>query len=294
MTGSPAGAAFLAPPEAAPGLALWGSSSMASGLGHEGTPLPIRFHEQLGAAFWPAPVESFALGGTTSWHTALQRAVLTPLATPEAEGPGPVVVALDPYLPPRPGLEIPGSIGPVAGTLDCALGAFRFTPADPAAIVQEGTFTSSLGVRTRTWRHVVWTGKNNILETDTVLEHIRALRAAVAGPTGDTLVLGPWATPADGTGSARGEAMAALREALAAECGDRFLDVGAALRDPASLAIAPLAAAGIPEDPGTRSALADATTPPLLVGSDGTHLNGWGNLLVLDALQRRMQEVGWL
>lgn len=278
---------YFAPPQQ--GLALWGSSSMRDGMPDQGTPLPVRFADRL-APLFPTVLQQ-AVGGTVSGHCLLQRGlrdaavtVATDSRAPAADGVPVTVEGLGPCL----GFRLPGELEGVGGVLTATWEQWTFTPGDPAAAVRSGRFRSMLPAHLAGLRHVLWTGKNNILDVDQVLADVEELYEDAP-----SLVLGHWSTPSDPVGSDTGEAVAAVNAAQQKAYGVHFVDLGGALRDPDVLSRPVVAPLRLMEQGSTHEALGRGITPPLLVADDDVHLNGWGNLLVLDLLVERLRKLGW-
>lgn len=310
MPGTDASRQLLAPAEDTRPITLWGSSSMSSEGGVEGAPLPIRIHEHLALAAAPAVVHPYGVGATRSAHALLMRGLEQPLLTPDSAGatdtagtsgttgatdaPVTTAVHLDPDLPPRGPLSCPGEVDGVPGILDGTSGTWRFKADDPAAVLAPGTFRSALAAVADSSRQVLWLGKNNILEVDTVLEHTQRMWDAAADPTQDTLVLGHWPTEDDPAGSPTGEALSAVNAEQRSRYGDHFVNLQSLLTSDEGLGAPPIAHLRLLEQASTHDALGRGVTPPLLVAADHIHLNGWGNLLVSWALVQRMRELRWL
>ena len=295
LTGTEASRRLLHPESGTPALTLWGSSSMSSEGGDEATAVPVRIHEHLALAAAPAPVHPFGVGASWSRHTLLQRGLDTPTLISRGDpepGTSRLEVTLDSDLAPSGPIRVPGRVDDVDGILDGSSGTWYFTPSDPADAVTGGVFVSSLAEIAEGSRQVLWMGKNNIRDVEGVLEH--TARMAEAAAPGDTLVLGHWCTEHDEAGSATGAAVAEVNAGLAEAHGDHFLDVQHLLTGEEGLASSPLAPLQLLEQGTTHDALARAVVPPLLIASDGIHLNGWGNLVLSWAIVRRMQELRWL
>ena len=289
-------------------LTLWGSSSMSSEGGDESTPVPIRIHEHLALSAAPATVHSFGVGATRSAHTLLLRGLDTPRVRPvgdgvrAADGTVRVPVALDSALAPAGPLRIPGSVDGTAGVLDGSSGTWFFAadgaePDSDGALAGdriEGVFTSALNEVADASRQVLWMGKNNILDVPGVLADTQRMWDAAETPDEDTLVLGQWCTEADADGSETGDAVADVNAEQARRCGEHFLDLQQLLTGEEGLRCSPLAPLTLLDQGSTQAALERGVVPPLLVATDGIHLNGWGNLAVSWALVRRMQELRWL
>ncbi|MFC7464043.1 hypothetical protein [Brachybacterium sp. GCM10030252] len=294
--GTEASRHLLAPETTRP-LTLWGSSSMSSERGYEGTPLTVRIHEHLALAAAPASVHCFGVGATRSPHTLLMRGLDTPrlacVGSPEA-GTGRVRAELDSGLAPAGPLRIPGTVDGVPGELDGSSGTWFFTPEDPASPVADGVFTSSLAEVAAGSRQVLWMGKNNILDVDGVLEDTQRMWDAADDPEHDTLVLGQWPTAYDPVGSDTAEAVLAVNEEQQRRYGDHFLDLATLLTSAEGLCCPPLAPLSLLEQAGTQGALEMHVAPPELRAPDGIHLNGWGNLAVSWAILQRMRELQWL
>ena len=265
---------------------------MLDGMPDQGTPLPVRFADRL-AMLFPTVMQQ-AVGGTVSGHCLLQRglrdaqvSVVDGAEPASADGSVPVRVdGLGPCL----GFQLPGELAGVAGLLSATWEEWVFTPTNPADRVVSGTFSSRLREQVTGMRHVVWTGKNNILQRETVLADVHEI---FDDAPEDTLVLGHWCTPNDPAGSDTGEAVAAVNDAQREAYGDRFVDMGAALRDPDALQRPVLRPLRLMEQQATHEALERGVVPPALIADDDVHLNGWGNLLVLDVLVGRLRELGW-
>ena len=294
--GTDASRHLLNPARDARPITLWGSSSMSSEGGAEGTPRPIRIHEHLALAAAPTPVHAFGVGATQSGHALLMRGLARPRISPD-QGPddsGAVPVHLDTDLPAFGPLRCPGEVDGVAGTLDATSGTWRFVTDDAAASLPTGTFRSSLAEVADGSRQVLWLGKNNILQVDTVLEHTQRMWDAAADPANDTLVLGHWPTEHDAAGSPTGEALTAVNSAQKQRYGAHFVDLQSLLLSEEGLTAPPVAHLRLLEQASTHEAIERGVTPPLLVATDHIHLNGWGNLLVSWAIVRRMRELAWL
>ncbi|MGO2537391.1 MAG: hypothetical protein ACTIB2_05325 [Brachybacterium tyrofermentans] len=316
-TGTEASRRLLQPePDSRP-MTLWGSSSMSSEGGAEATPLPVRIHEHLALSASPTPVRPFGVGATRSAHTLLLRGLDTPRLNAvgdsaagstvgsEADStsaPARLEVTLDSGLAPSGPIQVPGTVGGLAGTLDGSSGTWYFTPDDPVGIgaddlstaVSGGVFTSSLAEVGASARQVLWMGKNNILDTSGVLRDVQRMWDAAETPEADSLVLGHWCTEHDPHGSATGDAVAAVNAEQARRYGDHFLDLQQLLTSEEGLHCSPLAPLQLLAQGATQDALDRGVVPPLLIASDGIHLNGWGNLAVSWAIVRRMRELQWL
>ena len=296
-TGTDATRRFFAHPASARPLTLWGSSSMSSEGGAEGTPIAVRIHEHLALANAPSAVHAFGVGATRSPHTLLLRGIARPQLIPapaQAGRPGAVAVTLDSGLAPAGPIRCTGDIDGLPGELDGRTGTWVFTPSDPHAVVVPGRFTSSLGSTFSGARQVLWMGKNNILQVENVLADIDAMVQAAPDPQHDTLVLGHWATHNDPVGSAHGDALRTVNQQLARRYGDYFLGIEDVLTTENALCCAPIAPLRILEQGPTHDALSRGIVPPALIASDGIHLNGWGNLAVCAAIVNRMRELRWL
>lgn len=296
-TGTETSRRLLSPESASRPITLWGSSSMSSEGGGESTPLPIRIHEHLGLAATPATVHAFGVGATKSAHTLLMRGLDRPVATPVGApdpGTGAVTVTLASRLAPMGPLRIPGDLGGVPGLLDGSSGLWIFTPESAADPVVAGPFTSALAQLADDSRQVLWMGKNNIQDIDGVLVDTQRMWDAAADPDHDTLVLGHWPTEFDPVGSATGEALTAVNTEQRRRYGDHFLDLQQLLTDEKGLGCTPLAPLQVLDHGTSQDALAQGVVPPILVATDGIHLNGWGNLAVSWAITRRMRELRWL
>lgn len=296
-TGTDASRALLSPTTSPRPLTLWGSSSMSSQGGAEATPLEIRIHDHLSLAAAPAVVHAFGVGATRSAHTLLMRGLDTP--TLRVTGPadattGAVPVTLEPALNPAGPLQIPGTCGDVAGTLDGSTGTWSFRPDDPVAPVAGGVFSSSLAAIAQGSRQILWMGKNNITDTAGVLHDTQRMWDAAEDPAHDTLVLGQWPTGQDPTGSATGTALALVNTEQQRRYGDQFLDLASLLTTVEGLACPPLQGLRLGEQASARDALAAGVVPEELRAPDGIHLNGWGNLAVSWAIVDRLRELGWL
>lgn len=286
-------------------MTLWGSSSMSSEGGAEATPLPVRIHEHLALSASPAPVRAFGVGATRSAHTLLLRGLDTPrlavVGKPEARSAR-LEVTLDSGLAPSGPIQVPGTVGGLSGMLDGSSGTWYFTPDDPAeapadtlaAAVSGGVFTSSLAEVGASSRQVLWMGKNNILDVPGVLHDVQRMWDAAEIPESDSLVLGHWCTEDDARGSATGDAVTAVNTEQTGRYGDHFLDLQQLLTSEEGLHCAPLAPLQLLAQGTTQEALGRGVVPPLLIASDGIHLNGWGNLAVSWAIVRRMRELQWL
>ncbi len=274
-------------------LCLWGSSSMSSEGGAEGTPLAVRIHEHLTLANAPQPVHAYGVGATRSQHTLLMRGLLTPEVRirHRDRSSGAAELSLGNLAPAGP-IRFPGSIDGIAGILDGSKGRWLFTPRQSTAeLPHHGTFTSDLVKVAEGARHLVWMGKNNIMNVDQVLEDTHTMWKAAPD---DTLVMGHWPTIHDAIGSPAERAMQKVNTELAKRYKERFLDVRAALASEDGLQQRPVAPLRLMEQADTHLALDQGVVPPGLVASDEIHLNGWGNLAVSAAIVRRMRELRWL
>ncbi|MCS6711910.1 hypothetical protein JSY14_07730 [Brachybacterium sp. EF45031] len=296
----PEARAALGIPETTRGIVLWGSSSMASEGGGEGAPVPVRLHELLAAAAAPLPVILHGeRGGILSTHTLLQRGLAAPTVhplLPAAQAIGRAPVGLDPVLPPRGALDMPGMLGRIPGHLRCtAPTGWEFVADDPRAALAPAVFRSSLGAAAEGMRQVLWMGKNNIEQVDQVLADVQAMWDAARDPAEDSLVLGQWPTPLDPRGSATEAALSAVNAEQARRYGRRFLDLRSLLATAEGLASVPvLAPLRLQDDPAVAADLQRGHVPHRLVARDERHLNAWGNLAVGWALVRRMKELRWL
>lgn len=288
-------------------ITLWGSSSMSSEGGDEGTPLPIRIHEHLALAVAPAVVYPFGVGATKSAHALLMRGLERPHLVPEPDAAIDAAVStgatgaaamtavhLEPDLPPQGPVRCPGDVDGVAGILDGTSGTWRFMLDDPAAVLLPGTFRSALTAVADSSRQVLWLGKNNILEVEAVLEHTQRMWDATAHPAEDSLVLGHWPTVSDAAGSSTGEALTEVNTEQASRYGNHFVDLQHLLTSEEGLTSDPIACLQLMEQGSTHDALEQGVAPPLLVAEDHIHLNGWGNLLVSWAIEQRMRELRWI
>lgn len=296
-TGTEISRRFFSPPGSSRPITLWGSSSMSSEGGGEGTPLAVRIDEHLSLSNNPAPVHAFGIGATRSEHMLLLRGLSTPqvrvlAGARQADGASQVELA-DGMTPSGP-LRCRGTLGEVPGTLDGSSGTWWFRPDDAAADVADGRFISAHWDVAQGSRQVLWMGKNNILDVDGVLADIASMYEAADNPEHDNLILGHWATENDPVGSDTATALHHVNTQLAARYGRAFLDVNAELTTPEGLTSTALRPVRVLEHATTAEALDRGVVPPVLVADDQIHLNGWGNLAVCSALVRRMQELRWL
>ncbi|GAB2542611.1 hypothetical protein [Brachybacterium huguangmaarense] len=293
-TGTSSGRAALAVPAATGGLALWGASSMAGGHGHQGTPLPTYIHDILTLAVNPRPVRNHAHGGTNSGYALLASGAETPVVTlPAGYTGGRVTVQVATASWAVAGTSIPGSIGGLRGVLSSpALNVWQFERTGGSG--GSGPFLSDWRAEARDSRHIIWTGKNNITQTDLVQAHIEAVRATARNPADDVLVLGQWATSSDRNGTGTNGALTTLNRRQKQAYGTRFLDVQELLTTPWGLSSHPVRGLNLLDRADVRGDIAAGIVPRALQGSDGVHLNGWGNLVVAAAIITRMGDIGWL
>lgn len=279
--------AYFAPP--AKGVALWGSSSMADGQPEQSTPLPVRFADRLSLLF-PRVLQA-AVGGTRSGHCLLQRGLRDArVRVLGAPAPGAAAEVEVTGFVPCLGFHLPGELEGTPGVLTASWEAWTFTADDPAAEVRSGRFVSTLPRELAGMRHLLWTGKNNITDVQTVLSDVQELWDLAPK---DTLVLGHWCTDHDAVGSETAAAVEAVNAAQAEAYGERFLDLGRLLRQEETLSRPVVAGLRLLEQASTVESLERGVTPSLLVADDIIHLNGWGNLLVLDLLVERLRALGW-
>lgn len=276
-------------------ITLWGSSSMSSAGGAHATPLPVMIHEHVALAASPTAVHAFGVSATLSAHALLLRGLYDPQMTPGAAiGGGAIAVTVDPALPALGQVRCPGHLGGVPGVLDGTSGSWKFFADDAGAAVGPGAFHSGLSEVAAAARQVLWLGKNNILDVDTVLEHTQRMWDSTSDPAQDSLVLGHWPTRNDPVGSDTGEALRRVNGEYANRYGAHYVDLHALLSSEEGLTAPPIAHLRAMEQGSTHEALDSGVTPPILVAGDRIHLNGWGNLLVSWAIIRRMRELRWL
>lgn len=276
-------------------LALWGSSSMEGGLGTEHTPRPVYVHEELANAMNPIPVTNLAYGAQFSGHTTILRGLDTPFVhIPEGYRGGRVKVRVDADVPGMWSFTCHGRLSSgVSGTLTGTPENQWFFESDGGPATS-GEFTSSWKAKTETWRHVVWTGKNNIVQRERVLSDVERLVAAARTPETDAIVLGQWVTKNDLDAPEKIKAIHAVNDAQRAAYGARFVDVQALLTSEEALRAEPIASLKLQGRTETRTELDQGIVPTPLRGSDGIHLSGWGNLLVSWALIEKMKELKWM
>lgn len=279
-------------PDATSSLALWGSSSMNS----EGAPT-ARLADLLQLTMCTRPVRNFSLGATHSSHSALARGARTPRVTlPDGYRGGRVRVTLSPDVNrsayPQDALRIPGTIG---GTLRGVLSGdgstwwFESTGGSGGS----GAFVSDWRDATRSARHILWVGKNNIVDRGTVISDIDAMTRLARDPSRDNLVLGNWLRTEDPPGSDTRAAVNAVNNHLRSTYGRAFLDVQQLLTSPDSLSSHPVAGLHLMDDPGVRADLRQGWIPQRLM-ADRYHLDRVGNTIVFAAIVARMQELSWL
>lgn len=276
-------------------LALWGSSSMEGGLGAEHTPRPVYVHEELANAMNPIPVTNLAYGAQFSGHTTILRGLDSPLVhIPAGYRGGRVKVFVDTDVPGMWSFTCHGQLSSGAsGTLTGTPENQWFFESDGGGATS-GYFTSSWKTTTETWRHVIWTGKNNIVQREKVVSDVERLVAAARNPLTDAIVLGQWVTRNDLDTPEKIAAIHAVNAAQQAAYGKRFLDVQALLTSERALLAEPIASLNLHERSETRAELDKGIVPTPLRGSDGLHLSGWGNLLVSWALIEKMKELSWM
>lgn len=284
----------LAIPEETESVALWGSSSMEGGLGEEHTPKPVFIHEELHFTFNPRPVHHVAYGAQWSNHSTLLRGLDTPFVRiPEGYTGGKTEVQVDTPVPALWTFTCRGTLD--SGATGTLLGSkekkWYWEGEGPA---RSGVFTSGWKSVTKNSRHVLWTGKNNISDLEQVDSDIDRLVRAARDPERDVIVLGQWVTKNDLDRPQIIENIHVLNARHAARYGRRFVDVQAILTSDAALYAEPLWELELWTRDQTAKERALGIVPDPLRGSDGVHLSGWGNLLVVLALVERMKELQWV
>lgn len=276
-------------------LALWGSSSMEGGLGAEHTPRPVYVHEEIANAMNPVPVTNLAYGAQFSGHTTILRGLDTPMVhIPEGYTGGRVNVRVDTDVPGMWSFTCHGELSSGAsGTLTGTPENQWFFESDGGPATS-GVFTSSWKATTENWRHVIWTGKNNIVQREQVLSDVERLVASARDPKTDAIVLGQWVTKNDLDAPEKIRAIHAVNAAQREAYGHRFVDVQALLTSEEALRAEPIASLDLHSRAETRSELEKGIVPTPLRGSDGIHLSGWGNLLVSWVLIEKMKELAWM
>lgn len=276
-------------------VALWGSSSMEGGLGAEHTPRPVYVHDEVRCAFDPVPVHNIAYGAQWSRHTTILRGLDTPLVTiPDGYTGGKVRVSVDAPIPALWSFRCHGTLS--SGATGTLLGSPEnewYFESD-AGPVTTGTFMSSWHAKCAQSRHVLWTGKNNIWDLETVKSDVDRLVEAARNPERDTIILGQWVTMHDLNAPDKLANMAALNEYHAEKYGDRFIDVQKILTSEEGLTSDPVRSLGLLDQADTRAELDQGIVPTPIRASDGVHLSGWGNLLVSWALIEKMKELAWM
>lgn len=288
-------------------IALWGSSSMEGGLGQEHTPKPVYIHEELANSFNPLPVHNVAYGALWSTHSMILRGLIKPqvdfiYGSPlSGTGKNKVQVEVRTEAPGLWSFTCHGQLSSgVSGTLTGFEEDSWFFEPDPEAVASfegwdmSGTFTSDWLVNAQNSRHVIWTGKNNIGDMQTVDSHIDALVNAARDPIADVIVLGHWVTQKDLESAQRIRKVHDINSLHKNRYGDRFIDVQALLTSPEAMQIDTLNELKLWQNEQTQAEIELGIVPTPLRGSDGIHLSGWGNLLVAKALIERMKELKWL
>lgn len=287
-------AAALTIPEQTESVALWGSSSMEGGLGEEHTPKPVYIHEELHFTFNPRPVHHVAYGAQWSNHSTLLRGLDTPVVRiPEGFTGGKTEVQVDTPVPALWTFTCKGTLD--SGATGTLLGSkerqWYWVGEGPAST---GAFTSSWKTTTKNSRHVLWTGKNNIRHLEQVDSDIERLVQAARDPARDVIILGQWVTKNDLAHPQIIENIHALNARHATRYGRRFVDVQAILTSDAALYAEPLWELELWAREQTAMERDQGIVPDPLRGTDGVHLSGWGNLLVVLALVERMKELQWV
>ncbi|WP_157085876.1 hypothetical protein [Devriesea agamarum] len=279
-------------------LALWGSSSMAGGLAHEGLPRPVTISHVLSNTLPSLTVKNYAVGGQWSRHAAMLRGASSArFRFPRGQVPSFGRVRVEQVggeLPWDHRFDAPVTVAGVRGRLTCQrprLWIFERTqPGDP---VPEDAVCCDLAKESGPqWGHIVWTGKNNDFEPDRVISDIESIRRVGMEDKQDTLVLGMWQTRRDQPDRiARNREINKWQES---RYGRRFLDMQEALTEGVSQSARVYGVGYLLDRSDVRRDLAEGRVPTPLIGSDGMHLNALGNLVAGHAVRERIHELGWV
>lgn len=267
---------------------------MVGGRGWEASPVPTYIHDLLRLAISPRGVVNHALSGCGSGHSAIQRGALRPTFT---RSPGTTAVSISgtPGAWPMVGFEVWGTFdGRTHGKLfgDGERWRFASDSGRHVSTKRPGAFVAdalSLDVSTR---HLLWVGKNSLPDVELVVSQTDAMARCAA--SGSSLVMGQWVTTRDRDNAPVRDAVRRLNDRLRWTYGDGFIDVQALLTSARGLRSHVVLALDLMGRWDVQRDVADGIVPAALQGSDGAHLNGWGNLVVGSHVIERMRDRGWV
>ena len=303
MTGTAATRRLMARSGYFTGLMTWGSSSMAGGLPSQGSPVPCNILDHLKQTIAPLPLMPCAQGGTTSHHTRVSTGLDRPtvkFSGGRASSAGRVrISSIDHSMGATDMFSCHGTINGTAGWLRGAGNHFTWQPDDKQTRVKNGAFVSDhrakalKGAKNGRYYHLLWAGKNNITQGggSTVISHVDQLVPHLGGP-GRVIVLGQWITQKDNSSQISGCKKVNAHQKK--KYGAHFLDVQALLTSQAGLTCGPVEGLKLWGKSAVQKDIKAGRVPKALVGNDGIHLNGWGNLIVTHALIEKMKELQWL
>jgi hypothetical protein len=136
------------------------------------------------------------------------------------------------------------------------------------------------------WTSIFWLGRNNLAQTDRIMEDVQSAIGALAPAKPRYLVLGVVNALNEGAGTSAHTSVLALEARQAALYGRRFVNVRRALIDYG------LAVAGITPTAQDQTDIA-ADTVPTSLRTDNVHLNPVGSQLVARFVMERLVEFGW-
>ncbi|GGG42846.1 hypothetical protein GCM10011374_01540 [Kocuria dechangensis] len=283
-------------------LVLWGSSSAASHA-YDRYPVgfrPVRIHEALAVLLGVAG-STEGVAGHQSHHTVAMRRYDRPYRPDFAylgqggvlPSQGKVVLSVLDGRMPTAYRRLPGTVAGVPCSIEAVPGRrnkvlLRREGIGEEVVVGSGPqswWHTGLEAAHRGKTHLIWTGKNNIMDVSGVLADTRAVfevEPATSVVMGHFPSSWYWENPSG--------ALARLRQvndAYRAEYGRRYFDALAALRDPALWKVGDLARFSIGTSPADKLALGRGMVPPsLMAPRDGLHLNALGNLVIAHGLAR--------
>lgn len=294
-------------PEAQDGrrIVVWGSSSAASYLGDEPRGFrTLHLHREVAR-----------LLGTTGINRAMSRADSTEVLIRRSEATGIdldlgfrgfdgvlptsgeiVLTARDGRVP-ITNQPIPGTLAGLPVTASGIWGSDRLVrlrrlePGEPVDLHAEsdGTWRTALEQHHRGDVHVLWMGKNNVLDLSQVLEDTR--RAAAVEPE-RTIVMGHWKTWMNRPGTEKSEPIDQLNRAYAEEYGPRFFDTARHLLDPQMWRLPEIADKGIGQSDVDQERVALGLPPKSLIAHDHAHLNAYGLVILSQALAQQIRGLG--
>ncbi|WP_052061881.1 hypothetical protein [Rhodococcoides fascians] len=280
---------YVSPVLAAPGLAVWGSSSAQRLVSQGG------LQSVLGI-----PVYSQGIGGEEIQHSAAKANAVPVLVQPvggSIPASGAVAVTVTNSFPVNPTVSIAGTLAGVAGTLaytatpTAGYTFTRTTTGSVVAVAAPTPFVSGDGVTYRDNAHVFWPGKNNLsavsaTEEARVIDYTAKHWRQVGAFSKRRLLLGHFAN--QNWEADRIAQNTRVNTAFAGIAGDKYMDIGAYITSSAvwvDTGLTPTA-----ED---LAAQAKGVLPPSLA-ADVQHLSHTGYNAVAKLIGAKLLALGWV